>query len=127
MFLSNDLNEIRKQAQNTLPRPDGFQVLLKIYAKEEKSDGGIVLTDEIRSDEVYRSIVGLVLDKGPVAYEKGEVYEKWNKCEVGDWVIFRANAGSQFFYREIPLRSVAEEQILAKLPPGARPKDISRD
>lgn len=127
MFLSNDLNEIHEQARNTLPRPDGFQILLKVYAGEEKSEGGIVLTEEARANEVYRSVVGLVLDKGPVAYDKDNVYEKWNKCEVGDWVIFRTNAGSQFFYREIPLRSVAEEQILAKLPPEGRPQDVSRD
>lgn len=114
MFLSNDYNEIVQHVNGNLPRPDGFQVLLKIFTPNETTEGGLLLADKTRKDETYRSIVGLVLDKGPVAFKKLNkeinIYEEWHKCEIGDWVIFRPNAGSFFKYRDIPMQSVSDER-----------------
>lgn len=129
MFLSNNVEEIKKHVKGEVPRVDGYHLLLKVYVGKDKTDGGIVLTDEIRETNVYRCIVGMVLAKGPKAFEKidsngNKYFDEWLKCEVGDWVIFKPNAGCSFKYCEVPMRFVPDDQILATV---THPQYVMRD
>jgi len=70
------------------------QVLCAIYVRPEKSAGGIFLPDATRDEDKIQGKVGLVLKKGPTAFNDPE--GKWFQgVEVAenDWVYFRPSDG----------------------------------
>jgi co-chaperonin GroES (HSP10) len=111
--LSNDFNEIINHLGDDLPRPDSYHFLLKIFTKEEKTNGGILLTDDLRENQNRVCMVGLILAMGPDCYNS-ERFKNWNKRSVGDWVLFVPGEGTLFQCKGIPLRFVADDRIFCK-------------
>jgi co-chaperonin GroES (HSP10) len=120
MFTSNDYQEIIDHLGEDLPIADGFRVLLKLYTKDEKLktiegiETSLYTAPSAQKEETYTTIVGLVLAIGPDAYA-GEKFQNWNKCKVGDWVLFPRNEGTRFLCKGVPLRWVAEDTIGIKI------------
>ena len=75
LFLSNDYEEIMGRLGEDLPRPYGPHVLLKLYTREETTEGGIMLPESVREEAVYQGMVGMVLALGPNAYTGEERVE----------------------------------------------------
>lgn len=129
LYLSNEFKEIMDHLGEELPRPYGPHVLLKLYVPEEmarKSDGsesGILLPESVREDAIYSQIVGLVLAIGPACYQE-ERFKYWERCFLGQWVIFRPNEGTRFSCKGVPLRYVYEDRLLSSV---KDPSKISRD
>lgn len=68
----------------------GVQVLIGTYVRPKKTDGGILLTDKYRDEDLYQGKVGLVLKVAPGAFEDGPEAKFYGfKAKVGDWVYFR--------------------------------------
>ena len=70
------------------------QVLVAIYVRPNKTKSGIILTDSTRDEDRYQGKVGLVVKKGPSAFE--DETGRWFKdadVNVGDWVVFRPSDG----------------------------------
>ena len=68
--------------------PVGDRILIKPFAIEEKSSGGIVLTSDVVEKESFAQIQATVIALGPEAYEGRE-----NWCNVGDKVLFAKYQG----------------------------------
>jgi len=122
LFLSNDYDEIMRRLGEGLPRPYGPHLLLKLYTREETTQGGVVLPDSVREEAVYQSMVGMVLAMGPDAY-RGDAFKNWHKPELGTWVLFRPNSGVRFNDKDVPLRFVYDDCVYA---PIQNPVDVSR-
>jgi co-chaperonin GroES (HSP10) len=114
LFLSNDYEEIMRRLGEGLPRPYGPHVLLKLYTREETTQGGVVLPDSVREEAVYQGMTGMVLAIGPDAWQ-GEEFKHWQKPEVGTWVLFKPNSGVRFNDKNVPLRFVFDDAVLAPL------------
>lgn len=129
LFLSNNFDEIMAYLGDDVPRPDGPHVLLKLHVPEEMhktADGqesGIIIPESVREETIYNKIVGLVLDIGPDCYQ-GERFKNWQRCAVGDWVLFRPNEGTRFNYKGVPLRFVYEERLYCRI---QDPSAVNRD
>ena len=65
-------------------------------------------------EAVYQGMVGMVLALGPDAYT-GEEFRNWHKPCVKDWVLFRPNSGVRFNDKDVPLRFVFDDCVLAPL------------
>src|ERR1700729_3302396 len=72
-----------------LPKPYGFQILVKTYIPPEKTSGGIYRPDQTLENSAYQNMIGLVLDTGPASFNRGEKFESWGNffAKVGDWVM----------------------------------------
>ena len=69
-------------------------ILVAIYIRPNKTKSGIILADETTEQDKYQGKVGLVVKKGPSAFE--DETGRWFKDEnvnVGDWVVFRPSDG----------------------------------
>lgn len=78
------------------PTPCFNTVIVKIdVVKEEKSAGGIVLTNDTRESESLAETIGVLEAVGPLAFglHKGLNGELPEKLQVGDRVLFRRYAG----------------------------------
>ena len=70
------------------------QLLVAVYVRPPKTKSGIYLTDKTTDEDQYQSKVGLVLKKGPMAFDdqSGEWF-KGIAIEEGDWIVFRPSDG----------------------------------
>jgi co-chaperonin GroES (HSP10) len=72
----------------------GNKVLVGIYVSPPKTRGGIFLTEETKAEDVYQGKVGIVLKKGPSAFQDdGSFSFHGMAVDEGDWVVFRASDG----------------------------------
>ncbi len=70
------------------------QLLVAVYIRPEQTKSGILLPGQTRDEDKYQSKVGLVLKKGPSAFE--DTSGEWFKdvdINVNDWIIMRSSDG----------------------------------
>lgn len=80
-------------SMNSLELWNNF-VLVAIYVRPNVTAGGIIVTDKTTDEDIYQSKIGLVIAKGPSAFQPNDGwFEGGVTCEVGDWVIFRPSDG----------------------------------
>jgi hypothetical protein len=68
------------------------RLLVAIYVAPEKTKGGIIRTTGSLKEDIWQGSVGLVLKKGPAAFEddpRVNIYFYGQDANVGDWVAFR--------------------------------------
>jgi len=70
------------------------QLLVAVYVRPQKTKSGIILTDKTTDEDRYQSKVGLVLKKGPSAFNDN-TGEWFNGVTIneGDWIVFRPSDG----------------------------------
>ena len=70
------------------------QILVAVYIRPQKTKSGIILTSQTTDEDRYQSKVGLVIKKGPQAFQdsSGEWFNGV-KIEEGDWIVFRPSDG----------------------------------
>lgn len=72
-------------------------VALWITKEDYRTPGGILIAspDKTKDENKWQGVSGLVVKMGPHAYESDEnvVFYYEDKCEVGDWVMFRRGEG----------------------------------
>ena len=109
-----------------LPEACGFQIILAPICIEEKTSGGIILTDTDQKQAESVRFVARVLAIGPLAY-KGDKFRTHPKampkpwCRVGDIVTTGQYAGSQIPCKDkagVPyvLRVVNDDEIKTRIP-----------
>jgi co-chaperonin GroES (HSP10) len=70
------------------------QILVAIYKRPEKTAGGLYLADKTRDEDVYQGKVGLVIKKGPLAFQNDSRNDfQGQDVEVGDWIAYRVQDG----------------------------------
>lgn len=79
-----------------VPTPVGYKMLLIKPEIEEKSEGGILYSDETRRKEEQGAVVGFVMRQGPLCYKDEAKFPNGPWCQEGDFVLLRAYSGSRF-------------------------------
>ena len=104
-----------------LPRPTGWRIIVLPFKMDEKTKGGIVITESALERQQVGSQCGLVLAMGPQCYKDKERYPDGPWGMVNDWVVFARNAGSRIQIEGGEIRLLNEDEILATV---QDPKDI---
>lgn len=88
------------------------QILVGIYMKPEKTAGGIYMTDKTRDEDKWQGKVGLVLQKGPLAFEDdGTNIFKGQNVQEGDWIMYRVSDGFPIDINETHCRLIEDSHV----------------
>lgn len=69
--------------------PMGYLLVLQLRTPVKKTKGGIILADDTRDADKYRTQTALVRSMGPSAFKRRDTLEPWPEgdwCAVGDFV-----------------------------------------
>jgi len=69
------------------------QVLLAVYLRPEKTKSGLILTANHLDEDRYQSKVGLLIKRGPLAFEQDGNWFTGMTFNDHDWLIFRPSDG----------------------------------
>ena len=121
----SDFQEIisDEELEAQLPKPVGYRLLVALPQVEETYEGGIIKSDKAMYEEKILSIVGAVLDMGEQAYADKDRFPNGPWCQVGDFVLFRANTGTRFKVAGVEYRLMNDDSIEAVV---ANPRGITR-
>lgn len=81
----------------TLPKPCGYQMLVALPEKQDKTKGGLYMPEDTRDIDYRRSIVVQVVAQGPLCYRDPERFPTGPWCKVGDWIMIAVHVGSSSF------------------------------
>ena len=92
------------------------QILVAVYIRPEKTIGGIIIPDENRNEDKTQGKVGLVLKKGPDAFndESGQWF-KDVKVKNNDWVIFRPSDGWTITVNKVVCRILDDVNVRGRI------------
>ena len=92
------------------------QILVAVYIRPEKTIGGIIIPDENRNEDKTQGKVGLVLKKGPDAFndESGQWF-KDVKVKNNDWVIFRPSDGWTITVNKVVCRILDDVNVSGRI------------
>jgi co-chaperonin GroES (HSP10) len=92
------------------------QVLIGVYVRPEKTGSGLYLPDRTRDEDKWQGKVGLVLAKGPLAFQDDEhVQFHGQNVAIGDWIVYRPSDGWQITINDHPCRLLEEVHIRARV------------
>ena len=117
---SEPKKEVTKDSTK-LPQPTGWRILVLPFKMDEKTKGGLLMTESVLERQQVGSQCGLVLAMGPQCYNDKERYPNGPWCKVNDWVVFARYAGSRIQIEGGEVRLLYEDEILATV---KNPEDI---
>jgi co-chaperonin GroES (HSP10) len=109
------INDQELEAQ--LPTPVGY------HLEDTYSDTKILKSVTTIHHETIMSMVGLVLDMGAQAYSDKDRFSTGPWCEVGDYIMFRANTGTRFMVGGKEYRLMNDDSVEATV---KDPRGVSR-
>lgn len=92
------------------------QLLVAVYVRPQKTKSGIYLTDTTTDEDRYQSKVGLVVKKGPMAFDDNS--GQWFKdieIDVGDWIVFRPSDGWSITVNGVLCRMIDDINIKGRV------------
>ena len=102
---------IGSETVDELPNPSGYRLLVLPFTPKNKSDGGILFSQETLDKARIATTCGYVLKMGDLAYKDKEKFnEPW--CKKGDWVIFARYAGSRLPIEGGEVRILNDDEVL---------------
>ena len=118
-----DPSLLEKSLLDRLPQPTGWRILVMPYKGKTKTDGGLILPDQVREREALATVVAYVMKLGPLAYSDpnkfGDNPEPW--CSEGQWVCIGRYAGSRFKIDGGEVRIINDDEVIATI---LEPDDI---
>mgnify|MGYP003678434207 FL=1 len=94
-----------------LPEPSGYRILVLPFTPKNKSDGGILFSQETLDKARIATTCGYVLKMGDLAYQdKDKFKDPW--CKKGDWVIFARYAGSRLPIEGGEVRILNDDEVI---------------
>ena len=89
------------------------QILIATYIRPERTKGGIIMTDRARDEDRFQSKIGLIVAKGPSAFQEEEGGNWFNgrQLEVGEWIIFRPSDGWSLTVNGVSCRILSDTQV----------------
>jgi len=117
---SEPKKEVTKDSTK-LPQPTGWRILVLPFKMDEKTKGGLLMTESVLERQQVGSQCGLVLAMGPQCYNDKERYPNGPWCKVNEWVVFARYAGSRIQIEGGEVRLLNEDEILATV---KDPQDI---
>ena len=115
------LEEKYKEQTAKLPKPTGWRIIVLPFKMNDKTEGGVLITESALERQQVASQCGLVLAMGPQCYQDKERYPTGPWCKVNDWVVFARYAGSRIQIEGGEIRLLNDDEILATV---QDPKDI---
>jgi len=115
------LEEKYKEQTEKLPKPTGWRIIVLPFKMNDRTEGGVIITDSTLERQQVASQCGLVLAMGPQCYKDKERYPEGPWCKVNDWVVFARYAGSRINIEGGEIRLLNDDEILATV---QDPKDI---
>ena len=106
-----DKSNSRKASQ--MPKPKGYKILIALPEPDEKTDGGIIKSEQSLRDEEVGSIVGYVLSVGPDAYSDPKRFPSGPFCKEGDWIVMRSYTGTRFMVHGKEFRLINDDSVEA--------------
>ena len=120
MLMSHDLDpkEAILQEIGDLSSVELFhnQVLLAVYIRPEKTKSGLILTDSHRDEDRYQSKVGLLVKRGPMAFEQDGNWFQGLTFEDHDWLVFRPSDGWSITVNGVLCRIFDDVNIKGRVP-----------
>ena len=98
-----------------MPQPTGWRMMILPYRGKGKTQGGVLLPDQVVEDGQIQTVVGYVLKQGELCYKDESKFPEGPWCETGDWVIFARYAGSRFKIDGGEVRIINDDEILATI------------
>lgn len=92
------------------------QVLLAVYIRPEKTKSGLILTDSHRDEDRYQSKVGLLVKRGPMAFEQDGNWFQGLTFEEHDWLVFRPSDGWSITVNGVLCRIFDDVNIKGRVP-----------
>lgn len=93
------------------------QVLLAVYIRPEKTKSGLILTDSHRDEDRYQSKVGLLVKRGPMAFEQdGSNWFQGLTFNDHDWLVFRPSDGWSITVNGVLCRIFDDINIKGRVP-----------
>ncbi len=115
-----DPDLIAKSLLERIPTPTGWRLIVLPYRGRGKTEGGILLPDQVVEENQIATQVGYVLKVGPLAYKDPDKFDgPW--CEEKDWVMFARYAGSRFKIDGGEVRILNDDEVLATI---SDPEDV---
>lgn len=108
-----ELPEGDSRRASQLPKPQGYKMLIALPELEEKTDGGVFIPGATLDREQTASIVGFVIDLGPLCYADTNKFPTGPWCKQGDWVIFRAYSGTRIKVHGKEFRLINDDTVEA--------------
>jgi len=102
-----------KRTASQLPCPCGWTVLIALPEKEDKTEGGVYVPEELRDREHTASITGMVLKMGPDAYQDKEKFPTGPYCKVGDWIMMKSYSGDRLVIHGQEFRLINDNHVRA--------------
>jgi len=92
------------------------QMLVAVYIRPSKTKSGIILTNQTTDEDKFQSKVGLVVKKGPNAFEDatGEWFKNV-KINEGDWIVFRPSDGWSITVNGVLCRMIEDVNIKGRI------------
>ena len=113
--------DLANEEKTKLPQPTGWRMIVLPFKMDEKTQGGVLITDSALERQQVASQCGLVLAMGSQCYKDKERYPDGPWCKVNDWVVFARYAGSRINIEGGEIRLLNDDEILATV---QDPKDI---
>ena len=115
-----DPDLISKSLLERIPAPTGWRLIVLPYRGRGKTEGGILLPDQVVEENQVATQVGYVLKVGPLAYKDPDKFDgPW--CKEKDWVMFARYAGSRFKIDGGEVRILNDDEVLATI---SDPEDV---
>ena len=92
------------------------QVLLAVYLRPEKTKSGLILTQGHLDEDRYQSKVGLLIKRGPLAFEQDGNWFSGATFNDHDWLIFRPSDGWSITVNGVLCRIFADISIKGRDP-----------
>ena len=105
--------EPKKLEKEQIPKPTGWRMIVLPFKMDEKTAGGVLVTEPPLERQQVASQCGLVLKMGPQCYNDKERYPEGPWCKVNDWVVFARYAGSRLQIEGGEIRLLNDDEILA--------------
>lgn len=87
-------------------------VLVATYIQPAKTQGGIIVPEKTRDEDIYQGSIGLVVGLGPGAF-KDDTIAQFHGVTVGlhDWVLYQPADGLSLEINGVPCRLFADVKI----------------
>ena len=97
-----------------LPVPTGWKILIEKPKPKEKTDGGIILTDQSKEAENYLSICARIVAIGPLCWhDEAKFYNAGPWAKIGDWVIVPKFTAFKMDINGMEYRFINDDEVIA--------------
>ena len=110
-----------KEYLDSLPDPIGYRMLIRPFAGEAKTKGGIILSEQTQDTIAMTTVIGIVVKMGDLCYLDKDKFPTGPWCKEGQFVMYGRYAGSRFKTKYGEHRILNDDEIIGVV---KRPQDI---